>query len=115
MQASTEHRSDHFCIFTYLHAGGVGANIIVASSVTVKFTCTAPDLPIWHLNGDFAFTSGTCYSSVIKRAQNQTDNNTAILTINDNNDTCSKLNVYCKILIAQQYLIVHNTTLIFQG
>ena len=104
----------HVPLHFYLIHAGIGAGAItVSSSVTVKFTCTAPDRPTWYLNGNFTVTNGTCYRSEIMAALHS--NNTATLTITGNDDTCKMFNVYCEILIAPQFLYVHNTTLIFQG
>ena len=95
--------------------GFSGGAIIVAHNVTVNFTCTAPNgriLPTWFVNGRTVLTNGYSYRSIINTGRELT----ATLII-DGNHISDTLNIHCEVYMAerQEFLPMHNTTLIIQG
>ena len=89
--------------------------MIVATGVSVEFTCTGPDgefQPTWLVNGRAAPTEGDCYRSRLRRTGEQSL--TATLTINGD-DTCSMFNIRCRIFSNSQFMYLDNTTLTVQG
>ena len=88
-----------------------GNLVIIATDVTIEFTCNGSnDLfpPTWLVNGTAVGTVGhDGYSSVISGRE-------STLTI-DGHPTCDSLSLVCKILTEAILVTMHNITLIIQG
>ena len=86
----------------------------VAHNTTVNLTCTTngPRIPGWFVNETEVDTTGDRY----RVSTSNGGDKTATLTI-DGNRTKGNLNTYCEVYVGgeQQFLTMHNTTLIIQG
>ena len=83
--------------------------MILASGVTVEFTCTGPGLPTWYVNGIFAEGTQLDFSEAGPELT------AATLTISGNH-TCDTVHIYCVVVVREsQLLYKHNISITFQG
>ena len=99
----------------WIHSGVESNVVIVTHNTTINLTCRVPSdvrVPGWYANATEVTTTGDRYSVSTRNGVYKT----AILTINGNL-TCETVKVYCEVYntTEQQFVRMHNTTLIFQG
>jgi len=76
-------------------------DIILASSVTVQFTCTGPGLPTWFVNGIYAAEAEGTQLDFSEAGRELT---AATLTISGNH-TCDTVHIYCVVVVRESQLL----------